>query len=275
MQGGMQGGTQGGVLSTAAGATVTTAVVTTVPHRRGLLMLVAVQLLLAGVSSVLMVFVESMGAAVCWAVLFALMIGIQDVVMMVTFAEIFGQEHIGAIMGVVTMIMTLATALGPVLGAVCVESQRLELFFVPVAVAALMLGVLCFVVGDPGEVRGTCGGGCGGGEGMGKGKGRKGRGGIEGGTWKGGDGDMVEKGGRGEEGTGEGGDVDMVEKGGEGRKGDMGSSGTRAADTAAISVSVSVSESALVLASALTSASPGDLEMSVRGAEGGGGEAMV
>ena len=60
-----------------------------------------------------------------------------------------------------------------------------------------------------------------------------------------------------------------------GGRGIMGSSGTRAADTAAISVSVSVSESALVLASALTSASPGDLEMSVRGAEGGGGEAMV
>ena len=44
------------------------------------------------------------------------------IVMLLAFAEIFGKTHIGSIMGVVTFVMTLATATGPMLGAACVQS---------------------------------------------------------------------------------------------------------------------------------------------------------
>ena len=121
-----------------------------IPHRRGLLLLVALQMLVTAASSVLVVFASNLGMAVIWALLFAAMIGIQDVIMLSAFAEVFGSKHIGSIMGVVTCIMTVATALGPVLGALCVaDGGAPELFFLPVAATSLLLCVLCFVVPDP------------------------------------------------------------------------------------------------------------------------------
>ena len=121
-----------------------------VPHRRGLLALVAVQMGMTASSAVALCFVDGMGSAVLWAVLFSTMIGIQDIVMLLAFAEIFGKTHIGSIMGVVTFVMTLATATGPMLGAACVQSGVLtEVLLVPVAVVSAVVGVACLCVPDP------------------------------------------------------------------------------------------------------------------------------
>jgi MFS family permease len=68
---------------------------------------------------------------------------------LVAFAEIFGKKKIGEIMGLVTSIMTLASTVGPILGAICLSRDQLELFFYPMAIIAFVLGVCCHFVADP------------------------------------------------------------------------------------------------------------------------------
>ena len=120
-----------------------------VPHNRGLLVLVALQMMLTAISSILVCHVRDLSTAIVWSLLFSAMIGIQDVVMLVAFAEIFGNKKIGSIMGVVTSIMTLATTLGPFLGAHVMTNDTLEYLFYPVAIVAIVLVVMCFIVKDP------------------------------------------------------------------------------------------------------------------------------
>ena len=120
-----------------------------IPHRRGLMVLVSMQMVLTMASAIVVVHIRSMAMAVVWGLLFSFMIGIQDVVMLVAFAEIFGKEKIGEIMGLVTAVMTLGTVGGPVLGAIVLESGDLEMFFYPMAACAGALAVGCHFVQDP------------------------------------------------------------------------------------------------------------------------------
>ena len=123
--------------------------VANVPHRKGLMVLVSTQMMFTAISCVLLIHVTDLVAAIVWSLLFSAMIGIQDVVMMVAFAEIFGKNKIGEIMGVITSVMTLATTFGPVLGAVVMENNALEYFYYPIAVISLVMGALGLVVADP------------------------------------------------------------------------------------------------------------------------------
>ena len=111
--------------------------------------MVALQMTLTAISSILVCHVRDLSTAIVWSLLFSAMIGIQDVVMLVAFAEIFGNKKIGAVMGLVTAIMTLATTLGPFLGAHVMTNDTLEYLFYPVAIVAIVLVVLCLIVKDP------------------------------------------------------------------------------------------------------------------------------
>ena len=123
--------------------------VANVPHRKGLMILVSTQMMLTAMSCVLLIHVTDLVSATVWSLLFSAMIGIQDVVMMVAFAEIFGKNKIGEIMGVITSVMTLATTFGPVLGAVVLENNALEYFYYPIAGISLVIGFGGLVVADP------------------------------------------------------------------------------------------------------------------------------
>ena len=73
--------------------------------------------------------------------LFYPIIDSSDVIMLVAFAEIFGKQKIGELMGLVTACMTLGTVGGPVLGAIVMSSNELELCFYPMAIVAGLLGL--------------------------------------------------------------------------------------------------------------------------------------
>ena len=119
------------------------------PHRKGIMIMVSLQMFMTMASAIVVVHIRSMSMAVLWAILFSFMIGIQDVIMLVAFAEIFGKEKIGELMGLVTSIMTLGTVFGPVLGAIVMSSGELELCFYPMAGVAGLLGIGCLFVKDP------------------------------------------------------------------------------------------------------------------------------
>jgi MFS family permease len=123
-------------------------------HRHGLMRLVALQMLFACASAVSLCYVDSLLSAVGWVVLFSMMIGIQDIIMLVAFSEIFGADHIGSIMGWVTLVMTLATSSGPLMGALAVDSEAtLRGLYLPCAGLAVAVAVCCLCVPDPVPVR--------------------------------------------------------------------------------------------------------------------------
>ena len=119
------------------------------PHRHGLLRLVALQMALACASAAMLPRVSSLGSAIAFALPFSAMIGIQDIVLLTGYAEVFGHAHLGAIVGWVMAAMTAATAAGPALTALAVEAGRPALLFVPLAVLSALIGALCCVVPDP------------------------------------------------------------------------------------------------------------------------------
>ena len=119
------------------------------PHRHGLLRLVALQMALACASAAMLARVSSLGSAIAFALPFSAMIGIQDIVLLTGYAEVFGHAHLGAIVGWVMAVMTAATAAGPALTALAVEAGRPALLFVPLAVLSALIGALCCVVPDP------------------------------------------------------------------------------------------------------------------------------
>jgi len=119
------------------------------PHRKGIMALVSLQMLFTAVSAVMLCYVVTFTSAIVWALLFSAMIGIQDIVMLVAFADIFGKKKIGEIMGLVTSIMTCATTIGPVLGALTAGSGQLELLFFPLAVCSVCLLFACPFIQDP------------------------------------------------------------------------------------------------------------------------------
>ena len=122
-------------------------------HRHGLMRLVALQMAFACASAVCLCYVNSFSSAVGWVMLFSMMIGVQDIIMLVAFSEIFGADHIGSIMGWVTLVMTLATSSGPVLGALAVDSGvTLRSLYFPCATIAVIVAVCCLLVPDPGPV---------------------------------------------------------------------------------------------------------------------------
>jgi MFS family permease len=119
------------------------------PHRHGLLRLIALQMALASASSAMLPRVSSLGSAIAFALPFSAMIGIQDIVLLTGYAEVFGHAHLGAIVGWVMAAMTAATAAGPALTALAVEAGRPALLFVPLAALSALIGALCCVVPDP------------------------------------------------------------------------------------------------------------------------------
>ena len=95
--------------------------------------IVLVQMLLQMVACALLAIQSGPGVrpasrfplAVAFSGALAATLGIQDVLSIagVLFADLFGSKHLGAIQGVITCMMTVCTALGPLLFGVCVEAR--------------------------------------------------------------------------------------------------------------------------------------------------------
>jgi len=111
--------------------------------------MVAVQMIMASASSFLLTRITSLSGAICWALCFSAMSGLQDIVILSFFAELFGAKHLGAIFAVVTADMTCATALGPAATAYFVESGHSQQWFLFLSAFSSVLAVLCCVTADP------------------------------------------------------------------------------------------------------------------------------
>lgn len=112
--------------------------------------LLAAGMLLLAAALAVFPSVGSVGAATGYAALLGAAGGVITVVFFAVYGRVYGRAHLGAIQAAVQVLVTFASATGPVVLAVCrEESGRTGPFFAGSAAVAVVMAAACWVVRPP------------------------------------------------------------------------------------------------------------------------------